>query len=261
MKEEKQMSKNIADLYNEVMSSQAAEKTAADVSAAEGAVFDRGFFEKVASGDEDAVGALNSFIDEARAEGHSDDEIESAIGQAMADAGIDDEDGEESADDDFENAKMASYNEGAAEAYAHIMGSDAVKTAGITEDDLIQYHLGLAKGQGYAETRQALEEVVEKIASSKMDAIKSGLGKAKDYVVSGAKRYGTLMAGGAKGFEPGAEAASRAGNKNLIRSLMGKGLEGDRAEALKSLGARAGTAAAVGGAAFGAKKMYDRKRK
>jgi hypothetical protein len=258
MKEEKQMSKNIADLYNEVMSSQAAtaEKTA---SAQNDVAFDASFFEKVASGDEEAVGALNAFIDEARSEGHSDEEIEAAIGEAMNDAGIDL--GEDAGDDDFEMAKSAAYAEGVEEAFAHVMGSDFAKTAGVTEQDLMEYELGLAKGQGYAETRAALEAVVEKIAGAKIDWIKSMAGKGKDAVVAGGKRYGQLMAGGAKGFEPGATTASRAGNRNLVRSLMGKGLEGDRAEALKSLGARAGTAAVAGGAAYGGKKMYDRKKK
>lgn len=254
MKEEKQMSKNIADLYNEVMSSQAAEKTAADVSAAEGAVFDRSFFEKVASGDEDAVGALNSFIDEARAEGHSDEEIESAIGQAMADAGIDDEDGEESADDaddDFENAKMASYQEGAAEAFAHVMGSEAVKTAGITEADLVQYHLGLAKGQGYAETRQALEEVVEKIAAAKVAKLSDIAGKAKNAITSALSEAKSPRAT----WNTAKELADAAGMKGMSRAAhMAKAM----APAAAVYGAGA---AGAGGAAYGAKKMYDKRKK
>jgi hypothetical protein len=254
------MSKNIADLYNEVMSQAATEKTASDAS---GVVFDRSFFEKVASGDEDSVGALNAFIDEARGEGYNDEQIESAIDEAMSEAGVGDDDdtGTGVDEDEFEMAKSAAYAEGVEEAFAHVMESDIVKTAGLTEQDLMEYQLGLAKGQGYAETRAALESVVEKIAEGKMEALKSMAGKAKNSVMSAGKRYGALMAGGAKGFEPGATVASRAGNKNLVRSLMGKGLEGDRAEAMKSLGARAGTAAVAGGAAYGAKKMYDRKQK
>ncbi len=251
------MSKNIADLYNEVMSQAATEKTASDAS---GVVFDRSFFEKVASGDEDSVGALNAFIDEARGEGYNDEQIESAIDEAMSEAGVGDDDdtGTGVDEDEFEMAKSAAYAEGVEEAFAHVMESDIVKTAGLTEQDLMEYQLGLAKGQGYAETRAALESVVEKIAEGKMEALKSMAGKAKDSVMSAGKRYGQMMAGGDMALGVG-KAGSRPGNRALIENLRagGKG----RSEALKSLGARAGTAAVAGGAAYGAKKMYDRKQK
>ena len=246
------MSKNIADLYNEVMSSQAATEKTASATQPEGAVFDRGFFEKVASGDEESVGALNAFIDEARGEGYNDEQIETAIGEAMNEAGVDGAEvagAEQASDDGFEMAKSAAYAEGCEEAFAHVMDSEIVKTAGLTEQDLMEYELGLAKGQGYAETRAALESVVEKIAAGKVEALKAGLGKAKNTLVAGAKRYGQLMAGGAKGTE-GTMEGVRAGNKKLLHNLFGKG--GMHGEAAKSLAARAGTAAAAGGVGYAA---------
>lgn len=65
-----------------------------------------------------------------------------------------------------------------------------------------------------------------------------------------AKRYGELMKGGKKG-EFGDLKGRRAGN-----SL--KGLKQWRSEAGKSLAARAGTAAAVAGGGYAAKKKLDK---
>lgn len=69
------------------------------------------------------------------------------------------------------------------------------------------------------------------------------------------KRYGQLMAGGAKG-EMGAMAGKRAGNALLTSLRSGSGMRG---EALKSLGARGGTAAGVLGlGALAAHKMKSK---
>jgi hypothetical protein len=251
------MSKNIADLYNEVMSQAATEKTASDAS---GVVFDRSFFEKVASGDEDSVGALNAFIDEARGEGYNDEQIESAIDEAMSEAGVGDDDdtGTDSDidEDEFEMAKSAAYAEGVEEAFAHVMESDIVKTAGLTEQDLMEYQLGLAKGQGYAETRAALESVVEKIAAGKMEALKSMAGKAKDSVMSAGKYVG-------EGFGNARALAGKEG-RDIYKGLKAGGSRDKetakriRNTALTSTGLMAGGLAAGG---LGAKMMYDRKKK
>jgi hypothetical protein len=262
------MSKNIADLYNEVMSQAATEKTASE---AGGVVFDRSFFEKVASGDEDSVGALNAFIDEARSEGYNDEQIESAIDEAMNEAGVDDgSDGSDVSDDfsedEFEMAKSAAYAEGVEEAFAHVMESDLVKTAGLTEQDLMEYQLGLAKGQGYAETRAALESVVEKIAEGKMDALKAMAGKAKDSVMNAGSRGKALLTGSnvrANVREMAGEGATL-GKKiktygDIIRGNAGNAMM--TGEARKSLGAQGLAAGALAGGAYGAKKMYDRKKK
>jgi hypothetical protein len=250
MKEEKQMSKNIADLYNEVMSHQAAEKTAADVSAAEGSSvsFDRDFFEKVASGDEEAVDALNAFIEEARAEGHSDEDIESAIGEAMADAGISDD--EESADD-FEAEKVAAYNEGAARALADVLDGDLAKTAGVTEQDLADYYLGVSHGLGYAETRSELESVVEKIASAKASGISEMASKAKNAITSAFREAASPR----ETYRAARAAADSAKMEGMQRA-------GHMAKALAPAAAVYGTgAAALGGAGYGAKKLMDKRKK
>ena len=259
------MSKNIADLYNEVMSQAETEKTASDAS---GVVFDRSFFEKVASGDEDSVGALNAFIDEARGEGYNDEQIESAIDEAMSEAGVGDDDGTDSDidEDEFEMAKSAAYADGVEEAFAHVMQSDIVKTAGLTEQDLMEYQLGLAKGQGYAETRAALESVVEKIAEGKIAALSDYAKRAKDSVMSAGKRGKDLL--GARNVRANVkEMAGEGATMGKKIKTYGDILRGNAgnaqmtSEARKSLGAQALAAGGVAGGAYGAKKMYDRKQK
>lgn len=235
------MSKNIADLYNEVMSQAATEKTAS----AQGAVFDRNFFEKVASGDGQAVEALNAFIDEARGEGYDDEQIESAIEEAMGEAGVEEDFG---ASDDFEMAKSAAYNEGAQEAYVDILEKAA--GFGVSEEELLEYHLGVAKGQGYAETRGALDEVVEKIAAAKIAAkkppaglfskLKSSAGGMRDDVANS-------VAAKMQSVAPARYNAQTAKGRKLIenrsRQIANAGMA---AGALGTVGAIGGTGAAAG---------------
>jgi hypothetical protein len=162
---------DISKLYEEVMSGTEVEKTASDMNADGGPVFDRNFFEKVASGDEDAVGTLSEFIAEAQAEGHSDEEIEEAIAEAMADVGVEDAGVEDAGDSEFELRKAAAYAEGAEKAFADSLTSRLAKTAGVTADDLLEYELGQAYGVGYAEARQAIDAAIEKIAEAKQAAL------------------------------------------------------------------------------------------
>ena len=255
------MSSEIAKLYDEVMSGQAqqtTEKTAADVNADSGAEFDANFFEKVAAGDEEAVGVVNQFIEEARAEGHSDEDIETALGEAMQAAGIEDDgqiEVEEPETDEFEQAKMSAYLEGGEQAIADVLESPLAKEAGITAEDLVEYELGGHYGTGYAETRTEAEEALMKIADAK-----AGLGqRAKDLgsklmgkIKAGGKRYGQLMAGGKMG-EKGEMLGRRAGHSI-------KGLRQMTGEALKVHGTRAATGAAIGGAGYGAYRLAKGKK-
>lgn len=156
----------IAKLYDEIMSGEEIEKVASDTTADSGPEFDRTFFEKVAAGDEESVGAVNAFIDEARAEGHSDEEIEEAIGEAMQAAGYDEDYGDLE-DDEFEVAKVSAYLEGSEQAVVDVLESDMAKEAGVTAEDLIEFELGGHFGAGYAETRAEAEEALAKIAAAK----------------------------------------------------------------------------------------------
>jgi hypothetical protein len=172
----------IAKLYNDVMAGVEAEKLAADNTAetvAQDLDIDRDFFTKIASGDEDAVGVMNNFIEEARAEGASDEEIEAAIQEAMDEAGVEETDLEATSEteDEYEAEKAAAYFEGAEQAFADVLEGDLAKIAGVTPDDLVEYELGGFYGAGYAETRAQLEEVVEKIAMHK--EAKKGKGASK----------------------------------------------------------------------------------
>jgi hypothetical protein len=242
---------DIAKLYEEVMSSDV-EKTAADMGYAQGATFDADFFEKVASGDEDAVGELNSFVEEARAAGHSDDAIEAAIGEAAASAGVVDVNGNPEGQDEYELAKHAAYYEGAEKAVEDVLFSDFAKEAGVTAEDVANFELGGLYGQGYSEARADIEDIVTKIAQAKAyEAEKTaGIGeKLKD----AGRRYMTLLKGGEKGTV-GAMAGKRAANSR-------QGFKDMRKEHLMSQGTRAGTAAGVGAAGYGGYRAATHKRR
>lgn len=243
---------DIANLYNEVMNQAEAEKTASDMS--EGPAFDKTFFEKVANGEEEAVEALNSFIDEARSEGYSDDQIEEAIGESMSDAGIieseasdDGEDGES----EFELHKAAAYAEGATKAVEDVLDTDMAKTAGVTAEDFMEYEVGMAYGQGYAETRRAAEEIVIKIASAKKQVgakLRLGVGdRLKQYFQGGsaldraAKRLGTS---GIKGNQSLSDGTGR------IPMQVRKAILKEEQSAVKGIGRR--RQAVAGGLALGA---------
>jgi hypothetical protein len=243
------MSSEIAKLYDEVMSGQAetTEKTAADVNADSGPEFDAAFFEKVAAGDEEAVGIVNQFIEEARAEGHSEEEIENALGEAMVAAGIEDEQAiGEPETDEFEEAKMSAYLEGSEQAISDVLESPLAKEAGITIDDLVEYELGGHYGTGYAETRTEAEEAITKIAETK-----AGLGaKAKEL---GSKLLGKIKAGGAAYGR-----AMRGSGAGGLKGALGAGA--GKARAAQVWGARLGTGAVAGGAGYGAYRMAKGKK-
>lgn len=158
---------SIAQLYKDVMDG-VVEKTAADTGADAGPEFDQTFFQKVASGDEESVNALNGFIEESRAAGHSDEEIESAVDEAMQATGY--EEGHaavEDTTDEYEGAKQAAYDEGMQKALEDSLESDLAKEGSVSADDLVDFDLGSNYGEGYVEGRSMFDEAVEKIAGKK----------------------------------------------------------------------------------------------
>ena len=202
----------IAKLYNDVMAGVEAEKLAADHNAEDvahdineegGVEIDAEFFHKVANGDEEAVEVMNNFIEEARAEGASDEEIEEAINEAMGDAegGEDQEVYEEV--DELEVQKAAAYYEGAETAVFDALDSELAKVAGVTIDDLVEYELGSHYGTGYAETRSELDAVIEKIATVKYEQASPAsllmkmAKEQQDKKMSGAAKAGIGAAGAA----------------------------------------------------------------
>ena len=164
---------DIAKLYEQVM---------ADTQQTPGSEFDGEFFAKVASGDEEATQTLNQVIEEARAAGASDEQIETALTEAVEASGY--SDGEDNGDD-FEQAKMSAYVEGSQQAIEDMLTSDLAKTAGITADDLLEYELGTHYGAGYAETRRELEEAMDKIAATKAKAAPGFLKKIHEVIKGG----------------------------------------------------------------------------
>lgn len=185
---------NISDLYDQVVTETEAEKTASDVNADQGPEFNKEFFEKVAANDEDSVAVLNQFVEESRAEGYSDDDIEGAIVLAMTEAGVEQEtdgDGEAGdgadggSEDSFETAKAAQYMAGAEKALNDVLESEMAKKGGVTIEDLEQVELGESFGEGYAEMRQILDARVEKIAEHRAEQAKeAGEGRARQFVLS-----------------------------------------------------------------------------
>jgi hypothetical protein len=242
---------DIANLYNEVMNQAEAEKTASDMS--EGPAFDKTFFEKVANGEEDAVEALNAFIDDARSEGYSDDQIEEAIGESMSDAGIIESEGSDDGQEgesEFELQKAAAYAEGATKAVEDVLETEMAKTAGVTAEDFMEYEVGMAYGQGYAETRRAAEEIVTKIAAAKIPGqkLKMGIGaKLKQYFAGGdaAERAAKRLADSAHG-----RGTSLSDGTGRIPMQVRKAILGEEKAAVKGIGNR--RKAVAGGLALGA---------
>jgi len=180
---------DIRELYNDVV--QDGEKTASaadtktETEAAEtekeaGFEINSDFFEKVASGSPAETQYLDTLINEARAEGASDEDIEGILSEAIENstktASAESEETEtETGDtenveteDDFETQKLAAYEQGVEKAIADALESETAKTAGVTFEDLAQAELGKIYGQGYADTMPVAKETIEKIAEIKM---------------------------------------------------------------------------------------------
>lgn len=269
----------IAKLYNDVMAGVEAEKLAADQSAEhvaddidtedEGIEINAEFFSKVASGDEEAVEVMNNFIEEARAEGATDEEIEAAIAEAMQDAGIEEFEGsdeeyenEEASDDsedEFEVQKAAAYFEGAEQAIVDALESELAKEAGVTIDDLVEYELGAHYGTGYAETRSGIDVVIEKIAAHKQmekeAKVKEMLGRAGSAIKGGAKGLGEGFQGlGTMARSP--REAVGALRQSIKSQGVGGTIKGNKKE-LAALGTLAAGTTALG---VGGKKLMNRNK-
>jgi hypothetical protein len=260
---------DIAKLYSDVMAGVEAEKTAAasDMNDENGIDFDRDFFEKVASGDEDATAVINEFIEEARSEGASDEDIESAIAEAMETAGID-ENGdavEPEVEDEYEQSKAAAYLEGSDQAVTDVLDSDFAKEAGVTADDLLDYELGGIYGAGYAETREIVDEVVTKIAEHKKEAkkgkgVKKGAQALAKKLMGKAKAAGTAVKG-APGAAHGA-LSKKYLPKNVMRLGGAKQQKAvERAGRMATGTMAAGGAAGLGAAGYGASRMAKKDKK
>lgn len=258
---------DIAKLYEEVMAGAGTEKVAADMSETEqGVEFDAEFFTKVASGDEDATMELAAFIDDARANGYDDDAIEAALAEAMAEAGVEKQaaDEGEEIEDGFEHEKVAAYHEGFAKAIED--GLEKAASLGVTEDDIVEYELGLAYGGGYAEGRQYLNDAVEKIAGAKMEAAKGMANKALGAIKARGAAAGdavkTYFAGGdakrmaAKHLAAGPTGSYTAQEKKQLLSAMKTKAEriGKRRKLVAGLAAGTVAAGGIGGAGYMAGK-------
>jgi hypothetical protein len=216
---------DIAKLYEEVMADSEIEKTASDVSG-QAVAFDHDFFEKVASGDPEASEELNEFVEAARSEGYDDDDIEQAIAMTMEENGFDPE-AMGTGESDFEMQKAASYQEGSLKAIEDVLEKAA--EWGVDEDEILDFYLGASYGEGYAETRQNLEDAVEKIAMAKEAGPRSQkameLAKMLAGDVAGGARYaGGKAWGGAKYVGGKAKAGAKRGGSLVTGSKKTKGV-------------------------------------
>jgi hypothetical protein len=170
---------SIQDIYNAVLGDDEVDKVAADLNA--GAVdpnldfeFTTEFFDSIEQEDPESVEKLAHFIDAARGQGMDDKEIEQTIDDLQKQASAVDPDADpavdpdaatdDAADGDFEQKLAGAYMEGSESAVADYLQSEFAKQAGITEDSIVDYEVGRAKGFGYAETMNELREMGDKIA-------------------------------------------------------------------------------------------------
>lgn len=248
------MSSEIGQLYDAVMAGEM-DKVAGDAGADEGAQFDSSFWEKVASGNEEANEEVGAFIDDAREAGYDDDQIAAALDETM---------GEEAGDPpaDFDEVKHASWNEGFDFAITEAL--DLAKEGGLEVDveDLSEYDRGGAYGQGYAEGRQYVDEAIEKIAEVKEGGMRTQLVKALGRQAGGdvarAGRYvGHQVARGGKAVGRGASGVGHA-------LAGGRGAKGWRERALGAKGQMGkvwGARGAVAGGAGAAALVASRRKK
>jgi len=120
----------------------------------------------------------------------------------------------------------------------------------------------LGRVMAHAYHQELTKIAAEESAEAKPDAFRRAGGWIGDKAKAGyghasaaGKRYVELLSGGAKG-EAGAMAGRRAGNKAILSNIFGKG--GMRGEALKSLGARVGTAGGLAAAGYGLHRAFKK---
>jgi hypothetical protein len=248
----------IGELYDTIMAGEM-NKVAGDVGQDGGVEFDGNFWEKVASGDEEANTELGAFIDDARENGYDDEQIAAALDDAMYEgAAIGDEPINE-----LEEAKHAAWNDGFEQAIAESL--ELAKQAGIEVDvsELADYDRGTSYGDGFAQGRLYADEAIEKIAEVKEAGMRTQLVKALGRQVGGdvarsgrfvgrqAARAGKAVGRGAKGY--GHAMAGGRGARGWRERVLGA-----RGQMGKVWGARVGTAAGLGG---GAALVASRRKK
>lgn len=234
---------NVAQMYEDLRAQQGQEKVASEEQDAQAQaeaqelVMDADYFSKLASGDEDVTAHLQGVIKEASDQGFSDEEIDQSISELAAEAGVDldqlfgEVEGEFEAEgaekvaeeDDFEMQKVASFNEGAAQAIEDILeNNELIKEGSVTGEDIAEYYLGQAFGEGYFSQRQEMEEAIEKIAAAKK---KDKLKKRMMYAGGGAAGLaGTAYAGrkAQKSLQSMGGGSAREGAKGLGKAVMMK---------------------------------------
>jgi len=173
-------------------------------------------------------------------------------------------------EEELEAVAQDVLNAGAEEGGEEVEEQEKTSAAEAQEKLAEADYLGRVMAHSYVNELRSIEKTAAKMGPATRDEHFTSMGKeqmgagqkahsmarqAGLAVKGGAKRYANLMAGGAKG-EIGSMGGKRAGNA-LMTSL--KGGSGMRGEALKSLGARAGTAAGVAGLGLAAHKMLKKK--
>ena len=233
----------VQQMYADLRADAGQDKTASDEDQAadqtgEAVVMDADYFSKLVSGEDDYVAHLEGVVKEAADAGYTEDQINDSISELAADAGVDldelfadagtkvaedgtlvpaDEALEGEIVDEFEMQKIASFNEGGNRAIEDIFeSSDLIKEGEVTAEDLGEYYLGQAYGQGYYEKRAELEDAIEKIAmAKKKDKLKKYMGGAAGMMAAGgvaerARRVGVIPGTKAHRARAGADAVRKA---------------------------------------------------
>lgn len=288
------MSQSASALFEKLIAEQkqiAHEKTASEST---DRVFPPGFFTKVASQDEEATSELEQFVAEALEQGYSPAEIEQVIaeGEALeaeeagggAEGGADYEEQEE----DFDSDEASIFAQALAD---ELKENPVAKVAGVQAEHVASFLDGESQGETYYEARAAAREVIEKIAATVIpsdDAIVESLVVLENcgYDVSSivAEIENSMSKSASEHETPIAKAArERAERQEAIEKsaavLEAAGFDlrkvaeapakvqfgptmGDRAKSLAGNPYARGAAAlaATAGTAYGAKKLYDRRK-
>lgn len=229
-------SNTISGLYEDIVNENQ-EKTASEQNG-EVVEFNAEFFNKLAAEEEAEVSIMDAFIDDAREQGHSDDDISAAIDEAMDGAGVKQaSDEDEPVESEFDIQKEAAYAEGSEQA---VMDSlEMAKEAGVTMDELADFDLGATYAQGYSDTRGALEDAIQKIAAHKKEA---GLKETASNLFRKGMKSSTVKGEGVKAF------ANRSAGRVLGRAADAAGVVGrNKGKAAAGVGA---LGLAGGGAAY-----------
>lgn len=150
------------------------------IASTSGVVFDAAFFDKIAASDAEANEQLSEFVSQALEQGHDPEQIgefvaqmeaEARAGQSGAPQGNADPAPTNAANTDpeldaFELAKAEAEAEAIEKAIDdELEHNPLAKAAGVTRETIEQWMLGEHAGEAYFHGRQAVGEIVEKIAS------------------------------------------------------------------------------------------------